>query len=210
MTGTEQNNPNNQNNEYPTQRSGIIAYLIGRLLLAVMGWKIIGQVPPYKKFVLIAAPHTSNWDFPLGLAALYSYRLKVSWAGKDTLFKAPYGCFMRWLGGISIDRSSPHNVVSQLADKFKQSEEMVLVITPSGTRKKMPHWKSGFYWIAREANVPIACGYLDYKTKTLCLDLCFMPTGNVKQDMDRIREFYADVHAKYPENKTDVRLKDEG
>jgi len=186
-----------------------MAYWIGRLILALFGWDVTGKVPEHKKFVLIAAPHTSNWDFPIGLAASYIFRLKVSWAGKDALFNHPLGWFMRWLGGISIDRSSPNGVVQQMANSFKTSERCVIAITPSGTRKKAARWKSGFYWLALEAQVPIACGVLDYGRKTASIGLTFMPTGDAKQDMDKIRAFYAGTQAKVPQNVTPIQLKEE-
>ena len=125
--------------------SGFIPYWIGRLWMWLFGWDVVGQVPVGEKFVLIAAPHTSNWDFPFGLATIYIYRLKVSWIGKDTLFKKPFGGVMRWLGGIAINRDSPHGVVDQIAKQLRESRKLIIALTPSGTRKRKDYWKSGFY-----------------------------------------------------------------
>jgi 1-acyl-sn-glycerol-3-phosphate acyltransferase len=175
----------------------------------LLSWDVVGQVPVDEKFVLIAAPHTSNWDFPFGLFASYIYRLKVSWIGKDTLFKKPFGGIMRRLGGIAINRDSRHGVVDQIAEQLRESHKLVIAIAPSGTRKKRDYWKSGFYWVAHTAQVPILCGYLDYAHRKACLGLCFVPTGNVKEDMDRIRDFYKGIQGKYPEMATMVRLRDE-
>jgi hypothetical protein len=135
--------------------------------------------------------------------------LRISWLGKDTLFKKPFGGVMRWLGGIPVDRDSEHGVVDQIARQFRESDRLVVAIGPSGTRKKKDHWKSGFYWIAHTAHVPILCGYLDYGRKEACLGLSFLPTGDIKKDMDRIREFYQGIQGKHPELTTRIRLVDE-
>jgi len=189
--------------------SGFIPYCIGRVWIRIFGWDVIGQVPHGGKFVLVGAPHTSNWDFPFTLATLYIFRLKISWMGKDTLFKKPFGKIMRWLGGIPIDRSNEHGVVDQIVKQFSESQKLVVTIAPSGTRKKRDYWKSGFYWIAYNAQVPILCGYLDYGRKKACLGLSFVPTGDIKKDMDRIRRFYVGIRGKNPELTTRIQLLDE-
>jgi 1-acyl-sn-glycerol-3-phosphate acyltransferase len=177
--------------------------------MGLFRWDVSGHVPDGGKFVLIGAPHTSNWDFIFMLATMYIFRLKVNWMGKHTLFRQPLGVIFKALGGIAIDRDSPNGVVYQMAEQFRRSEQLVVVIGPSGTRKRTDYWKSGFYWIAHTAQVPILCGYLDYDRKMACLGLSFIPTGDIKKDMDRIRAFYEDVRGKYPELATRIRLKDE-
>lgn len=189
--------------------SGLVKYWLARMFLRLTGWDVIGQVPQASNFVLIGAHHTSNWDFIFGLCATYVFRLKASWMGKDSLFRWPFGYVMRALGGIAVDRSSPHGVVSQIVQQLKNTNGLVVMIAPEGTRKKKENWKSGFYWIARQAQVPIVCGYLDYERKQACIGLSMQPTDNVEQDMDRIREFYEDVIARKPEKVTPVRLRDE-
>ncbi|MDH5612000.1 MAG: 1-acyl-sn-glycerol-3-phosphate acyltransferase [Gammaproteobacteria bacterium] len=189
--------------------SGLFKYWIGRAFMAITGWNVTGQLPPDKKFVLIGAPHTSNWDFFLGLATIFIFRLKARWLAKDTIFIWPIGVLLRALGGIAIDRQHPHGVVGQMVNSLTQSNRQVILLAPSGTRKKMPHWRSGFYQIALQANVPIVCGYVDFKNKEVNLGLVLLPTGDVKKDMVRIREYYKDVHAKYPEMVTPVRLSEE-
>ena len=189
--------------------SGWVLYWVGRFWMWFFGWDVVGQVPVGGKFVVIAAPHTSNWDFFFGLFAGYIYRLKVSWIGKDSLFKKPFGGIVRWSGGIAINRDRQHGVVDQIATQLKESSKLVIAIAPSGTRKRVDYWKSGFYWIAHAAQVPILCGYLDYGRKEVCLGLCFVPTGNVREDMDRIREFYKGIHGKHSELATRIRLRDE-
>lgn len=189
--------------------SGLIKYWLARFWYGITGWNVVGELPPDKKFVLVGAHHTSNWDFPFGLCAIFIFRLKASWMGKNALFIWPLGIVMRSLGGIAIDRSSQHGIVEQTAEQLKNTEKLVILLAADGTRKKMDHWKSGFYWIAYKAQVPIVCGYLDYARKQACIGLSFMPTGNVKQDMDRIREFYKDVRGRKPEKQTPVYLNDE-
>lgn len=189
--------------------SGLIKYWLGRFWFAVTGWTAVGEFPPDKKFVLVGAHHTSNWDFLFGMGAIFIYRLKASWMGKDALFKWPLGFFMRLLGGMAIDRKSQHGVVEQIAEQLKKADHLVIMLAADGTRKKMEYWKSGFYWIAHKAQVPIVCGYLDYANKRACIGLSFVPTGNVKQDMDRIRDFYKDVKGRVREKQTPVRLSDE-
>jgi 1-acyl-sn-glycerol-3-phosphate acyltransferase len=116
---------------------------------------------------------------------------------------------MRWLGGIPINREIQDNVVDQIVKQFRTSQQLVVVLAPSGTRKKRDYWKSGFYWIAHRAQIPILCGYLDYYRKKACLGLSFLPTGDVKKDMDRIRDFYEGVQGKHADLATRIRLIDE-
>jgi len=189
--------------------SGLIKYWIARIFMMLMGWNVTGELPADKKFVLIGAPHTSNWDFVLGLSTTAIFRVKPCWLGKDTLFRGLPGILMRALGGIAIDRQHHNGVVGQMATALKQADRLVIMLAPSGTRKKMTYWRSGFYHIAHQANVPIVCGYLDYKKKRAHLGLSLLPTGDVGKDMDRIRDFYKGINAKYPEKSTPVKLLDE-
>jgi 1-acyl-sn-glycerol-3-phosphate acyltransferase len=189
--------------------TGLLVYWIGRFWMWLTGWKVVGRIPPGEKFVFVGAPHTSNWDLPFTLASFYVLRLKISWMGKDKIFKKPFGGIMRWLGGIPINRASKHGVVDQIAKQFKESKKLVIVVPPSGTRKKRDYWKSGFYWIAFNAKVPILCAYLDYPHKEAGLGLSFIPTGNLKKDMDRIREYYKDKRGKFPDMESTIRLRDE-
>lgn len=174
--------------------------LIARGLLRLIGWRCVGTTPEKQHFVLIGAPHTSNWDFPLMLMAVLLLRLRLNWMGKDTLFRFPFGGLMRWLGGITIDRSRSHNMVGQIAQMYKSSEELVILIPPEGTRKKVEHWKTGFYHIANNAGVPILLGYIDCNTRQLGLADFFQPSGDIEADMVAIRSFYADKRGVRPEN----------
>ncbi len=194
----------------PASDSFIFPRWLGRLWLWLFGWRICGEVPPEPKYVLIGAPHTSNWDFLFMMAVVAVLRLKITWMGKDSLFKHPLaGWLMRKLGGIPIDRSRPTGVVTQIVHRFKQSSRLILVVPPSGTRKKKEYWKSGFYWIALTAKVPIVCAYLDFGRKEGGIGPTIIPTGNIKADMDLIRAFYQDIQGKYPEQNSRIRLKEE-
>lgn len=189
--------------------SGLIKYWLARLWFWITGWDVVGEVPKDSSFILVGAHHTSNWDFIYSLTAAFIFRVKISWMGKHTLFKRPYGFVMRALGGIPVDRTSPHGVVSQMANQLRNADSLVVMIAPDGTRKKMQHWKSGFYWIAREAQVPVVCAFLDYERKQAGIGLSILPGDDVEADMDEIRAFYKDVAAKFPEKMTPVRLRKE-
>ena len=182
---------------------------MGTLWLNLTGWSIKNDAKEFKKYVLIGAPHTSNWDFPITLATVFGLRVKTSWMAKDSLFKKPFGAIMRGLGGIAIDRANAKDVVGETVKTFDKHEKLVIAIAPSGTRKKVDHWKSGFYRIAVDANIAICCGYLDYKRKMGGFGLTFLPSGNVTEDMNRIREFYADIEGKHPEKTSTIRFKSE-
>lgn len=160
-------------------------------------------------FVLIAAPHTSNWDLPFTLALSYVYDVPIRWAGKHTLFAPPFGTLMRALGGIPIRRDRRENRVDQLAALFDEHPSLVLTVPAEGTRSRTEHWKSGFYHVARKADVPIVCGYLDYARKRGGFGLVLQPSGDVRADMQRVRDFYADKIGKYPELFGPVRLREE-
>ncbi len=192
--------------EHP--QAGHFAFWIGKIVLHLFGWKVVANIPAGNQFVLIGAHHTSNWDLPLGLAMLYSLRLKVSWMGKQSLFRWPLGSVIRFLGGIPVDRHNPSGVIQQMAQQFRTHQKLIIGLAPSGTRSKRPYWRSGFYWLAKEANVPILCAALDYKTKTAHIGSSFMPSDNVEQDMAQIRDFYANIQAKYPASTTPVRLRE--
>ncbi len=190
-------------------QTGVLFYWIGWLWMKLFGWDVKGQLPPGGKYVLIAAPHTSNWDLPFLIASGFVFRLKISWLGKETIFKKPFGGIMRFLGGIAVDRKNKHGLVKQIADKFNEFKKLVVVVPPSGTRKKNDHWKSGFYWVAHSARTPVICSYLDYERKEAGIAYSFLPSDNIISDMDGVREFYKDIKGKYPELTSTIRLKDE-
>lgn len=165
---------------------------VAALLLALLGWRVVGALPRQQKYVLIGAPHTSNWDFPLMLLAVLKIGMDVHWLGKSTLFKAPFRSLMQWLGGIPVDRSKSNNLVTQLIELFRERDDLVLLIPPEGTRKKVERWKSGFYYVASGASVPILLGFLDASRKELGFGPMFDTTGDYETDLREIQKFYAD------------------
>jgi 1-acyl-sn-glycerol-3-phosphate acyltransferase len=180
-----------------------------KFYLRLFGWKAEGAPPAERKFVLIAAPHTTNWDLPFTLALAVVFGIKVKWLGKHTLFAGPYGWLMRAMGGLAVRRHVRENVVQQSARLFAERDDLILTVPAEGTRSRGEFWKSGFYQIATAANVPIVLGYLDYKRKCGGFGPAIWPSGNLKADMDQIRAFYADKTGKYPEKFTPPRLRDE-
>lgn len=186
-----------------------LKYWIGRVGLGMVGWRAEGKLPEAKKFVFIAAPHTSNWDLVLMLLTAYVLGARISWMGKHTLFRRPFGWLMRALGGISVDRRSPQNLVQQVAARFATTDAMILAVSPEGTRTKVTYWKSGFYQIAHAAQVPIALGFLDFKRKVGGLGPLLLTTGDVHADMDQVRAFYRDIRGKRPEHESVPRLREE-
>ena len=165
--------------------------LISVGLLKLSGWKPIGKEIEHQRFVLICAPHTSNWDFVLMITVVLKLRLRVYWMGKNTLFPFPFGWLIKWLGGIPIDRSKSHNVVYETIRQYAENEELVVLIPPEGTRSKVDRWKTGFYHIANNAKVPILLGYVDASRKEAGIADFFHPTGALEDDILKIRAFYS-------------------
>ena len=183
--------------------------LLARAWLRLTGWGPEGERPSAPRFVLIAAPHTSNWDLVYLLALAEVYDLHVSWMGKHTLFRPPFGALFRALGGIAVKRDERGDRVAAMAKEFAQRERFALVVPSEATRGWAPYWKSGFYHIARRANVPIVMGFLDYPRRRGGFGPAIFPSGDVGKDMDQIRSFYADKTGKYPELFGPVRLREE-
>jgi 1-acyl-sn-glycerol-3-phosphate acyltransferase len=163
------------------------------------GWAVEGTAPMPRKFVVIAAPHTSNWDFVYFIGAADALNLDLSFMGKKSLFRWPFERVMREMGGIPVDRSSSHNYVDQIAEEYARRDELMLTIAPEGTRNAVPQWRTGFYHIAMKANVPIVCGMMDYRRKIVGLGPAIMPTGDFAKDMEPVAQFYAGCTAKFPE-----------
>jgi 1-acyl-sn-glycerol-3-phosphate acyltransferase len=182
---------------------------IGRSFLWAAGWKMDGERPPADRYVIIAAPHTSNWDMPFMLAMAFVYDIPVRWMGKHTLFKPPLGVFFERLGGIAIRRERPGGMVSQMVEHFKNNESLVLMVPAEGTRSHVDYWKSGFYHIARAADVPVVLSYLDFGRKVGGIGPSLKLTDDVRADMDKIRAFYTGIEGLRPENVGVIRLREE-
>ena len=179
---------------------------LGRAWLTANGWHSTGELPTLPRLVLIAAPHTSNWDLVFMLAIAWDMGFEVRWIGKHTLFQGPLGPLMRWTGGLPIDRSKRANQVDQAAAAIRGAEKILLAIAPEGTRSRAPHWKSGFYHIALAAHVPILCGFLDYENKVGGFGPLVEPTGDLETDFAKLRAFYGPIKGKYPENFGPIAL----
>ncbi|MEO8088296.1 MAG: lysophospholipid acyltransferase family protein [Bacteroidota bacterium] len=169
-----------------------------QFFFSLAGWKIEGRMPGEKKFIIIVAPHTSNWDFMIGLCARSILRFDAKFLGKKELFRFPFGTLFRWLGGVPVDRSKHTNFVDAVADIFNQHDKFILAIAPEGTRKYVAQWKTGFYHMAVKANVPIVMTAFDYSRKTIFIREPFYPTGNFASDMKTIFNFYGDKKGKFP------------
>ena len=177
---------------------GLEAFLhrASHLILRLAGWRMEGRLPQIPKFVLVGAPHTSNWDLPFTLLMAFAFRARIHWLGKKAIFRRPFKGFFQWLGGIPVQRSRSQNLVEQSIQQFQHNEKLILTIAPSGTRKSVANWKSGFYHIACGAKVPIVLGFLDYQRKVGGFGLMVYPTGNISADMKAIRAFYDGVSGK--------------
>jgi 1-acyl-sn-glycerol-3-phosphate acyltransferase len=178
-------------------------------LMRLLGWTFLGQIPPVPKLVVVGAPHTSNWDFILFLAALHAYRMRARFIGKHTLFRWPFGYLFRALGGIPVDRSRPGGVVQQVADAFADADEMILVIAPEGTRAPAPKWKSGFLGIAHEAGVPIVFAAVDSRVREVSLSDPVLHSGDVGAVMDSARIFYQGKQGVRPSGAGPIRVAEE-
>lgn len=179
---------------------GELAHLIARGILRVAGWHPVLQHPPYPpKAVFVAGGHSSNWDFILSILSCLALRLDIHWMGKHTLFPPVFGAFMRWIGGIPVNRSRGAGAAKAAVDAFAENEHMYIVIAPEGTRSYTKTWKRGFYYIAEEAKVPLVLGFLDFKKKEGGLGPILEVTGDQERDMEFIRAFYEQVHPARPE-----------
>lgn len=177
--------------------------------LRIGGWTIGGPPPRLDKFVVVAAPHTEWWDgfWMLNFAAWWG--MEMSWLAKQSAVRWPFAGLLLRLGVIPVDRSAPHGLVGQIVEQFERRDRLMLSIPPEGTRARRDYWKSGFYHIARQADVPVCLSYLDFGRREAGFGPCFRLTGRVGEDMDRIRAFYATVQPKVPEKFTPPRLREE-
>jgi 1-acyl-sn-glycerol-3-phosphate acyltransferase len=175
--------------------------LLAKLYFAIIGWKTENLLPPdlKKKYVMIGAPHTSNLDFPITIAALLIMRVKSRHLAKKELFKFPLGIIMRAFGGIPVVRDRNTRMVDAMIEEFKKHDELVLLVPPEGTRGFVKEWKSGFYYVALGAGVPIAIAYLDYGRKMAGIKAVFYPTGDFEEDLVTIKSYYQGVKARFPE-----------
>ena len=181
---------------------------LSRQILKIIGWKAVSELDKFPKCILIGAPHTSNWDFPLTLLSFWAMEVKFSWVAKHTIFVGPLDYLFRKMGGIPVNRNVRTGFLKSMVTSFNGSDELILAIAPEGTRRKTDHWKAGFYNIAVKADVDICLGYIDYPKKTVGLGPLLKPSGDVVADFDRLSDFYQDKTGKYPENQSTIKLRD--
>ncbi len=175
------------------QRSFGILHPLTRWILKRLGWKITGNFPDVPRLVVVVAPHTTNWDFIVGLATLFSLNLYGNWLGKHTIFRWPFNGLFLWLGGIPVDRRAAHGLVGETVDAFRAREKMLLGVAPEGTRSKGAKWKSGFYQIAMQAQVPIMPAYFDFHKKVIALGPALVPGGDMEADLKSLQNFCSQV-----------------
>lgn len=180
---------------------------IAEFILGLFGWKVEHGLPAEDKIVVIGAPHTSNWDLPLGLLAMWALDHNFFWVAKHTIFVGPAGWFFRKLGGIPVDRRIHTGFIHRAADAIKQRDRIALVIAPEGTRSKTEFWKTGFYRIAVEAGVPIALGFVDAPNKTIGVGATLYPTGDMNKDFEQIKRFYEGKKGIRPWLQGEIRLR---
>lgn len=174
-------------------------FLSKLILIYIMRWKIVNDFPDLKKYIIIAAPHTSWQDFPIAIMSKFIKSTKVNYIGKASLFKPPFGFLFRWLGGSPVDRSKSNDRVQAIINLFDAHEEYILGMSPEGTRKKVEKWKTGFYYIAKGAKVPIAMATLDFKRKEIKISEPFYPTDDMEADFKYFHEYFDGVEGKKPD-----------
>jgi 1-acyl-sn-glycerol-3-phosphate acyltransferase len=178
-----------------------IFHYLARFWMRRFGWRVDGKLPEIPKFVLIGAPHTSNWDFVLFLGVIFTLRANVRFMGKAELFRSPIGWFFRYCGGIPVDRKKSSGLVEQMVETSNRSKHFILTITPAGTRHQVVEWKRGFYHIAKNAGIPIVIAVVDGKHKTVRIGQVFHPTGNIEADMKTIQSFFTGAAGINPRRK---------
>jgi len=183
-----------------------LAHSIARFILRLIGWRTAVISPYPSRCVLIGAPHTSNWDFIIVMLLMAVERIPIRLMGKDSLFSWPLGVFMRSFGVIPVNRSGNNKLVDQIAAKFDDYNELIIGISPEGTRSKTSRWRTGFYYIALKADVPIVMAYIDYKNKVCGLGPSLKPTGDIQADFKIIREFYSGILGMHPDKQGEIEL----
>ncbi len=179
------------------RRGGVITKALGKLLMRLAGWRIEGVIPDVPKVVISVAPHTTNWDFVVGVMTLWTLDIKISFLGKHTLFRGWFGRWMRSIGGIPVDRSQSHGMVGETVAAFNSTDRMVLAIAPEGTRQLDKGFKTGFLRIAHEAKAPVLLAFFDFSRKVVGFGPLFEPTGDMDSDMKQIQDFYRPIRGKY-------------
>ena len=180
---------------------------LGAIGLRLTRWQVDGRPPDIDRYVAIAAPHTSNWDLPYLLLHAWYHGVAISWLAKESLFRGPMGRMLRGLGGIPVRRGERSGTVETLVREFADRDRLVVVVPPEGTRSAADHWKTGFYEVARAAEVPVVCIYLDYERRVGGFGPTVTISGDVEADLEPIREFFAGVRGKYPDQASRIAFR---
>lgn len=179
---------------------------MSRLILQLMGWELDDRLPATRRYVMIGYPHTSNWDFVLGMLGKWALDLPLNWVAKHSIFRGPLRPLLLSMGGVPLNRDTTHGFIQRYIQLFEERESLVIGIMPEGTRSKVDRWKTGFYFIAQGANVPIALAYFDYKNKKFGVGKTIIPTGDIEADFELIKSFYSDKMGFRPELMGDMRI----
>ncbi|MEE4167255.1 MAG: 1-acyl-sn-glycerol-3-phosphate acyltransferase [Desulfocapsaceae bacterium] len=177
---------------------------ISSFILSIWGWKTSHTTVAFDKYVLIGAPHTSNWDFPLTLLGLSSMGITFNWVAKHTLFFRPLGSLLKAIGGIPVDRGQGASFLKKIIELYEEKETLILAIAPEGTRSRTRYWKTGFYTIAQRAGVPIGLGYIDYSRKMIGIEKFILASGDIEADFEVIKDYYQDKWGRYPEKQGEI------
>lgn len=175
------------------RRENVLLRKIAQIIMRLARWRFEGELPNLAKAVVIVGPHTSNWDFLVGVMAMFAMNLKISWFGKHTLFRKPFGSLMRWLGGIPVNRSESQGMVGEILDAFHSRKQLLLGLSPEGTRRAVSSWRSGFWRIAKAAEVPIVPVFFDYARRVIGFEETYYPTEDFEQDLARFQKIFADA-----------------
>lgn len=178
------------------RRGNKVVQALAKGMYRLIGWRIVGEMPNLPKFLIIGAPHTSNWDFMLAMNFIFATRMRIDWMAKHTVFQSPLAPLFRWLGGFPVDRGAASGVVQQVADEAARRERFVLALAPEGTRRKVAKWRTGWYYIAHGVGMPIVPVTIDYGRKQIGIRSPFYPTGDIAADLPLLQAQFADVTGK--------------
>lgn len=181
------------------RRHSPLLRFIGRSGLRLAGWRITGRLPAVPRFVAVVAPHTSNWDFVIGVLVMFALDLRILWLGKHSLFTTPLGPLLRRIGGRPVRRDTPENTVAQIAAILSAEPKFVFALAPEGTRKRVPHWRTGFYRVAQATGAPILPAWIDYERREVGLGELVTPTGSLEADVARLQRSYRAEMGRFPE-----------
>ena len=181
--------------------------IISRLILKSLGWQTEFIIPATEKYLVIGYPHTSNWDFPMGLLCMWSHNIRFNWVAKHTIFIGPVGYLFQRMGGIPVNRRVSTGFINRVVELYHTNERMILGIMPEGTRSKTDYWKTGFYHIALQADVPLVLAYVDYRKKQIGLGKVMKLSGDMQADLAIIRDFYKGRKGRRPENQGEIVFK---